>query len=127
MAQIAAWDEESRGVKCRCAPCENGGRDPAFVADCADSRCVILDLRKSEYSACRANSDCTLAPTQCYAAAYEPVAYSVGGLKAYLSRWCGHIDYPPRPLPAYPKLKARCARGHCSYRGKWKPDDGQAE
>jgi len=118
-AQIAAWVEAERGLKCDCNDCEKFGPDPGLVADCQGGRCAILDLRASEYVICAKDADCVLASPICCSAAHEPTAFSAAGLAAFRARWCAeagcNVDVPA----AAGGLAARCRAGRCAAVGEW--------
>lgn len=104
-----------RAAPATCAACETEP-NPDLFATCEAGRCVAVDVRQDQVSACDADSECVVTEPDCCACHPGWVAVRAGSQGDFYRRQCGDqpICSPCERHGAPAHLLARCLEGHCA-------------
>lgn len=89
---------------------------PTLVATCRDHLCTLVELDRSELTACRTDADCALTHAGCCACgSRQSIALGRGSEDAYRTLICGEVPLPCPECVGRPILgSAACVAGHCA-------------
>jgi hypothetical protein len=105
-----------------CAPCiapgQLGKTSQYFVATCRDGRCVPVDIRETDVTACATGDDCSLrVGAGCCPTGDSAEVVAIGDHGALVDLVCDGLQLPcPSGPPLPPSLVAVCEGGRCAVR-----------